>query len=116
MQSREASADLHSEKDPYYLWRCETDAFGRKKYVEVLTVDAFFRAPPPCRGRLLADEMGLGKTCTMLALIASVIKNEFDFDHCAFAITTSLGVAGDATFSTRCSQSLHISRAPEKSD
>lgn len=71
MQQREADTTLQSGNATCGLWKHEVDAFGRERYIEVLTGQSVVRPPQLCRGGLLADEMGLGKTCTMLALIAS---------------------------------------------
>jgi len=71
MQGRELGWDLDNDRSTNDLWRCKPDNFGRKKYVDSLTGNSYFKPPDGFRGGFLADEMGLGKTCSMLSLMVS---------------------------------------------
>ncbi|KAK4221968.1 SNF2 family N-terminal domain-containing protein [Podospora fimiseda] len=52
------------------VWSKELDAHGNTVYINNITNETKYTAPPAFRGGLLADRMGLGKSLAVLALIA----------------------------------------------
>ncbi|KAJ9664498.1 hypothetical protein H2198_000149 [Neophaeococcomyces mojaviensis] len=91
MQGRECGWDFYNERGSCDLWQCQSDNFGREKFVDSLSGKSFFGPPDEFRGGLLADEMGLGKTCSMLSLIACSMNqlSQGNCDNHSSALTSN---------------------------
>ena len=69
------------EEDNNSLWRITYRPNGAKRYREVISGTVVDEEPPQSLGGLLADMMGLGKTLSILALVASSLREAREWEQ-----------------------------------